>query len=514
MDGGRDAGEDAGPRGPWRSALFGEGWTPADTDAQGRFLHDFSYAGYHAGEGALGQDVSADRFDVAALGADPSGAADSTAAIQAAIDAASIGGGVVIVPAGLYRVEGRLAVTASRVVLRGAGSSESQLYFPNVAGMSYQSHVRIGGTVTSDLELGLTADARARDASVEVGDASDLAIGDDIEIGFVITPQFVEAHAMTGTWTVFNGTWQSFARRTVLAIDGGRITLDVPLRQDALVRDSASVRRVRGLLREVGVEGLGLADAVSPDVAWAEDQVHVLELSGVADAWIEDVASFPSPAAPAEGEGAGDHLASGGIVIRASRRVTIADTHLARAQHRGSGGNGYLFEIRTSNEILTRDSTGRAGRHNFIQNWGFGTSGCVWLRVRSSEGRMLSSRGGGSVRGSSEFHHSLATANLIDDSVLDDGWLAFNRMRESSGAGHSASENVLWRSTGAGVIRSFQWGWGYVIGTSPELTVYTDGIPWEQADTEPIDLVEGLGRAEQLEPRSLYEAQLLLRRAR
>src|SRR5690348_15837769 len=36
--------------GAWRSALSPEDWTPAFTDAEGRFLHDFSYAGYRAGD--------------------------------------------------------------------------------------------------------------------------------------------------------------------------------------------------------------------------------------------------------------------------------------------------------------------------------------------------------------------------------------------------------------------------------------------------------------------------------
>lgn len=33
----------------WRSALYPVDWTPDFRDAQGRFIHDFSYAGYHGG---------------------------------------------------------------------------------------------------------------------------------------------------------------------------------------------------------------------------------------------------------------------------------------------------------------------------------------------------------------------------------------------------------------------------------------------------------------------------------
>ena len=37
----------------WRSSLYPEDWVPGYKDTQGRFLHDFSYAGYHMGEDSL-----------------------------------------------------------------------------------------------------------------------------------------------------------------------------------------------------------------------------------------------------------------------------------------------------------------------------------------------------------------------------------------------------------------------------------------------------------------------------
>ncbi|MFY0537616.1 hypothetical protein [Nannocystis pusilla] len=57
--------------------------------------------------------------------------------------------------------------------------------------------------------------------------------------------------------------------------------------------------------------------------------------------------------------------------------MTVADSTLELAQHRGDGGNGYLFEVMQSGEVLVRDCVARAGRHNFVQNWGFGATGIV-----------------------------------------------------------------------------------------------------------------------------------------
>lgn len=503
----------------WRSELYPEDWTPEHTGPEGRFLHDFSYAGYHNGEAEPGQDLPATVIDVVAdHGADPSGAADSTAALQAALDAAAqAGGAIVSLPPGLYRVDGTLALAASRTVIRGAGADQSRLWFTRSSDMSYKAHLTVGAAPQLGAEVALVADAPARASAVEVADAGAFAVGDDVALGWQISPEFVTEHGMDGTWMVFNGEWQVFFWRTVRAVDvqTGRVELDVPLRYPALLRDKASLRPVTGMLREVGVEDLGVANAVGWDDAWLQSQVHAIELLGVKDAWVRGVRSFVSPGAPADGPGAMRHLQSGGVSVLRSKRVTIADVTLELAQHRGDGGNGYLFEVSQSSEVLLCDCVGRAGRHNFIQNWGFGATGIVWLRVHSSEGKAVFTKLGelGSV-GLSEFHHSLATANLLDQSVVDDGWGAVNRGSYSSGAGHSATQSVVWNVGGAGVVRSRQFGHGYVIGTGPEVQVETDLAGLDALGTEPEDWVEGPDEVGALQPASLYEDQLARRLGR
>ena len=500
----------------WHSALYPEDWTPAFTGPEGRFLHDFSYAGYHNGEAEPGQDLPAKVIDVVAdHGADPAGKLDATAAFQAAFDAAALAGGAIVqVPAGLYRIDGQLTIAASRVVLRGVGAEQSKLWFTRFMNMGFQSHLNVAGALKLGDATPLTADGVAREFTVTVADAAAYKPGDDIAVGWVITPEFIEEHGMTGTWKVFNDKWQVFFWRTVVAVDGDTLTLDVPLRYPAKLRDQASVQRVSGYLQEVGVEALGLANAVGWDDAWAQSQVHALSLRGVKDGWVRDVASFVSPGAPAQGLGAGRHLQSSGIEVLQSKRVTIADTTLGFAQHRGGGGNGYLFEISQSSEILTRDCVGQAGRHNFIQNWGFGASGLVWLRVRSLEGVAVAIKDlEFGLPGLSEFHHSLATANLIDASTFDDGWGAVNRGAESSGSGHSSTQSAVWSPGGTGVVRSRQFGHGYVIGPDPKLSLETSVDIPAGAGTEPVDFVEEPPPDANgpLIPTSLYEDQLARR---
>ncbi|MDY0003308.1 MAG: glycosyl hydrolase family 28-related protein [Polyangia bacterium] len=491
----------------WRSVLFPEGWTPDHQLPDGRFLHDFSYAGYRAGEEPLPEALPTPILSVLDQGADPSGALDSTGAIQATIDALS-GGGTALIPEGLYRVDGELLVQQGGVVISGEGPDKTFLHFTREPESNGLFGLGFRGRTGSVGEWPLAEDALSRSFAVKVQDASGLAPGDPVALGIVITDEFRSEHGMEDYWSFSAGQWRAFARRTVVAIQGDEVLLDVPVRYAAKVRDGASLRPDDGYLREVGLVDLSLSTAVAEEAAWAVSRHSAVLFDRVADAWITRVRSF----AP---EGFDAHLQSGGLRIERSRRVTIAFSEMGFAQNRGGGGNGYLFEIGQSNEILIQDSIGRSGRHNFIQNWDFGTSGCVFLRTLSVGGLMVAEM---NTTGSSEYHHALAHANLVDQSVTDDGWGAINRRSSSSGAGHTATESVFWNLRGAGTLRCMQYGWGYVIGTGPELTTYYEldeiSLLLNGSGTAPEDHAEGLGQAEWLLPQSLYEDQLERRLAR
>lgn len=493
----------------WRSALYPEDWTPGDPDGDGWFLHDFSYAGYHASEAPI-PEVAGPVVELEAYGGDPTGAADSADAFDAAL-AALPDGGVLHLGAGTWRFDRALEIRTPGVVVRGDGADRSFVYFTRVDGLDYGANLAFRGAPASGADRPLAVEADAPDTTLTLADASGLAVGDEVVVGWTITPEFVEEHGMTGTWTEFVGEWRPFFRRTLTAVDvaSGRVTLDVPVRYPMRLRDGASLRTLGGQLTEVGLEDLALSNAQDTEVAWASTQVHLVLFDGVKDGWVRRVVSWASPWSTSSD---GRHLVSGGIKIDQSRRVTVSEVTLEDPEHRGDGGNGYLFEISRSNEILTMDSVARQGRHNFIQNWDFGTSGCVWLRVRSEEGNCrLADWDPIGWTCYSEYHHSLAMANLVDDSELADGWQGVNRQTESSGAGHAATQDVFWNVRGPGYLRSLQYGAGYVVGTL-DLDLHTD--PEEPAwndpgeGTAPVDWVEGVDAAATLEPASLFEDQL------
>lgn len=501
--------------GSWRSALYPADWTPGfsldpgDGGPPAR-LPDFSHAGYRAGERPLPVVSAAGSVSVLDHGADPTGAADSTAAIQAALDAAgAAGGGVVWVPAGDYRVQGVLTVTAPGVVLAGEGADASRLSF-TATGLGDRAPLQFSGVLDPGPGHALAADASAGDLRVRLVDTAGLSPGDPVGLGMVITDAFIADHGMDGFWTFSQGQRRTIFQRTVVSVDADTVTLDVPLRYALRTRDAADLRVERGHLTECGVVDLGVSTAVGTDAAWSVDRNHALGFERVSDCFVRGVESWPGLVGDGE-----HHLQSGGLIVSASRRVTVADTTLERAQNRGPGGNGYLFELRQSDEVLVRDSVGRGGRHNFIQNWDFGTTGCVFLRTTSEGGQAWPSQSGGGVTtGLSEFHHALAMANLVDDSVAEDGWGAVNRLMWSSGAGHTATQGVFWNVRGGGQLASLQWGRGYVIGTEGLAVRTTVSGVYDSAGTAPEDWVEGLDAGADLEPRSLYEDQLLRRLAR
>ncbi|MBT3288012.1 MAG: hypothetical protein HN380_11755 [Victivallales bacterium] len=490
--------------GPWRSALYPTDWTPKHSLPDARFLHDFSYAGYRSG--AKLPKVAGPEFVV--QGVDATGATDVTAALQKAIDdAGAKGGGVVRLPAGLYRCDGTLTIRTSGVVLRGDGPDKTKLFFNSVPKRGWSNHLSIAARAQNGTEAKLARDAANRSFFVEVTKGEALKAGQEISIGWTITPEFVAEHGMTGTWKSFNGKWRPIFLRTITRIDREqtpvRVYLDVPLRYPAQIRDGASVRLLKGYVSECGIEDLGIANAVSWKAAWSRAGVHAIGLAGARDCWVRNVRSFPSPHPEAKSY----HLQNGGIIVAQSRFVTIAECDLRKAQNRGGGGAGYLFEITRSNEILTRDCVGIAGRHNFIQNWDFGASGLVWLRCRSANSRsyknILDPIGWPAY---CEFHHSLAMGCLIDSCQLDDGWFGGNRHNWSSGAGNTVTQTVYWNTTGKGKITSWQDGHGYIIGTRG-VKVETSLKSKYGRHTAPEDTREGIGAGATLRPVSLYEDQ-------
>ncbi len=260
----------------WRSALYPENWRPGYEAADGGYLHDFSYAGYHRGEKPIPTRTDA-LIDVtsAPYSADKTGQNDATAAIQAALDAASqAGGGVVFLPAGTYKVaptaEGKSALTISgdNVVLRGEGRDKTFIYNDSVQ-MRNKSVITIGSKTgvwwgsKSYPTVPITQDLLKPAIVIPVADLADMAVGDYVVIRTDMTQRMIDQLGMTGVWKPTDAYLPApcYARR-VTAVDPSAktITVDVPLRGFVYTADNARVAILKNArpVQESGVEHLSI----------------------------------------------------------------------------------------------------------------------------------------------------------------------------------------------------------------------------------------------------------------
>ncbi|OGV60516.1 MAG: hypothetical protein A2X45_03550 [Lentisphaerae bacterium GWF2_50_93] len=502
-----------------RSALYPVDWKPGFALPTGERLQDFSYAGYRGGGVPLPEGDFLPVIDVSQqpYGAVADGKTDAQPAIQAALDAAAKqGGAIVFLPAGLYRLDNDLRATASKIVLRGAGGDKTKLWF-SAAGDNNHSFLRFRSPdYKQAVRHYLTADANVSDRVLHVKDTDGITVGDDVVIGFSLTERYKAEHGMEKLWTIRKtGAWVERFWRSVTAVAADTIEVDVPLRYPVRLADKAAVSKVEGVLAECGVEYLGIGNVAPMDDAWTRVNSNVIQFWGARDSWVRDVRSFAPPGSERY------HLQSKGIQICESKRMTVADCVLENPQNRNGGGNGYLYEISRCDEVLVTDCVGRNGRHNFTVNGAMGATGCVFRRLVSEGGfgfmsydQFKEHEAGNAKAGFTAYpdvHMGLTIAILIDNCRLEDGWDARNRGEMSNKAGITTTDSVFWNNRGAGRITSFQYKFGYVIGSGPQLKVITDEkpLPAAFAGTAPADYCEHLG--EMVEPLSLYDDQLARR---
>lgn len=493
-------------QGPWRSSLYPENWTPGYEDSKGRFLHDFSYAGYRRGEAEIPANPPGAVVDVTKppYSADATGAADATAKIQSAIDAVgAAGGGVVYLPAGTYRVQPQgedkaaLWIHHSKVVLRGDGPAATKL-FNDSTQMRFKEVIRVSPVGDHDHHwvwqgepgIAVTHDVPKPTKTLTLETAEGLSVGDWVVVRSDATPEFISDHGMTGTWTESVGGITLYRR--IEAIDGATITIDIPTRYWMLKRDHVRVYTTIAHIEEVGVEELSIEmkkatgslkdnDYDKPGTAsYACHQAHAVKFNYVVNGWMRHVNAGP--------------VLSMGVQLVSTRSVTLDSCRFQDAQYKGAGGNGYLFAMQ-GGDNLVRNCEGIRGRHNFSFA-GMQTSGNVLLQCTAKDGRLPC-----------DFHMHLSAANLIDGMKMDgDYWSAIRRTHADHG--HATSQSVFWNLKGvkqAGwnhlyVLETGQFGWGYVFGTSGKVPRVNS-----KDDTE---LVEGKERGADLVPASLYLDQL------
>ena len=523
----------------WRSRLYPEDWTPpsASSDfARDAFLQDFSHAGYARGERAVPQS-SGPLFPVLLNEDECAGRVDCTAKIQAALDeACAKGGGVVVLPAGNLHVSAQpgashaLAIRGNGVILRGQGASLTRLTNTTTE-MKRRAVVHLGpehqGKPNERGAVSLAADVCGPLSSVRLASAGAFKAGDWVEVVADLTDAWIAEHAEPG-WLGAGKPKDQFCylRQVVSVADEGRLLqLDIPLRYTLKVRDGARVRPAQSFVTESGIESLSIASLPLLKAGWGEadwnkpgtaahdaDRSQLIRLSLARDCWVRDVESHQ----PME-SAAAVHQHSNGIVLEDCARVTLLRLRFSRAQYGGANGNGYMYRLHGSQDCLLQDCISDTCRHGFVFS-GFGASGNVLLRCRDLRSGLQLEDGVGKPRATagwgSDHHMWLSHSNLVDSCEVEES--AFVAMyRPHSNHFLTSAHSVFWNTAAHKPLRGFavisqQVHYGYVIGTRGEearvSTISASGKGLAQ--TQPLDIVEGELKGDELVPSSLYEDQL------
>jgi hypothetical protein len=288
------------------SALWGkdgERWSP-----QSR-LPDFSFAGYHCGEQPI-PDVPLG-ISVKACGARGDGVADDSQAFLDAIARAKAGTAIEV-PPGRYKITKILEVTRSGVVLRGAGPDKSILFCPTplqeirpnigatTSGKPTSNYSWSGGFVWFKGDArgrtltAITADARRGDQTLAVASASELHVGQRVQVYQSDRPDNSLADQLytgdAGDTKKLKGSTKTVLVCRVTRIDGSRIAIDRPLRCDLKSQWQPQVRSFEPTVSECGLENIGFEFPNTPYPGhFNELGYNAAALNGCADCWIRNV---------------------------------------------------------------------------------------------------------------------------------------------------------------------------------------------------------------------------------
>jgi len=522
----------------WESELYGPGWSPTPTanfDSD-KLIQDFSYAGYRRGEVPIPQVVGPIFDVVTGYGADPTGSADSTTAIQDAIDAAeAAGGGVVFLSAGTYLIEPptgeniALKISASDVVLRGAGKDQTFLLNTSYE-MRSKKVIEVSGPSPfwywgNGTFYSITEDLLSPTLTIPVADTSPFTVGDWVLIRMDVTEDWINEHNEP-LWLGYESSLGGIIySRQIVGIDAAnnRLEIDAPTRYALKMRDNARVTIRNHALAEVGLEDFSIGNVQHPGSNWGESDYtdseksaydthasYLINVKNVRDSWIRNVDTFQAAL-----NTTGAHQLSNGLLVSESRGVTVEDCHFQRPQYGGGGGNGYMFRLSNANECMVRNCTAEFSRHGLVFSHMSSSGNVLHNCLDKTTGKATGSTGSYNTSGRASDHHMrFSHSNLIDVCTADGSWFTAHYRPYGTDPKHNltSAHSVYWNTKGISsptgkVVHSQQSRYGYVIGTRGAVTAVETGGN-STAKTMPVDHVEGVAAGDSLDPFSLYLDQL------
>jgi hypothetical protein len=446
---------------------------------KGDRIADFSSAGYEGGGVALPQ-VPTKRTVT------PS-AADDTKAVQDAIDEVSalpvVGGfrGAVELAPGSFHCSGTISITASGVVLRGAGNGDKGTTIVmtgephlamRIAGQLQQKDAGVATTITD-------AYVPSGTSTIHVADAANLHSGDTLLILKPVTPAWVHFMGMDdmhrdGKAEHWVSAGNLEVRRRVAAVKGNTITLEVPLMDDYDSRffdgGHAEVRKiaVSGQISQVGVEDLRF---VAPQrvIALGDRAFSGASIRDVVDSWLRSVTL--------------EDTTNGISLNPGSERMTFLKCDIVQHVSVTSSAKPADFACNGS-QILFDRCTGSGDSTFYVVTQAGEQGPVVVLHCRFL--------GNGHIAP----HQRWSTGLLIDSTEVPGGGIdLMNRGEMGSGHGWPIGWSLAWNSS----AKSF------AMNSPPGTYMWSIGNIGEQTDPA-FPVFDGLGPRAPLEPATVESA--------
>ncbi|HEY3609903.1 MAG TPA: heparin lyase I family protein [Pseudonocardiaceae bacterium] len=400
-------------------------------DSLGNRIPDYSYAGY--GGGGVAIPTVPTRVTAPA----PSGG-DDTGALQAAInkaaalplDASGFRGAVQLAT-GTYHLAGTLSIKTSGVVLRGASGNASDTVIA-ATGATARTLLTIGGSSSYQV---IGSPAQVTDTYVPVGgttitlaSTNGFTVGDKVVVQRPTTQTWIDAIGMNGLWSP---NWSLYFERTITAINGNKITVDVPLTTalekqftQATVWHYAFPR-----INHVGVENLsadGLAMTADPNYASSFYNSSFSTIGAVEDSWVTNVFTH--------------HFGQNGVtgVGAQSRHISVIHTGALEmvTTSTSARSDGYTLQ---GQENLIQDCTLTASKvHAFVtearQAGPNVFSRCTATVIPASYSTDYDSGG----------HQRWGSGTLYDDLTIQGTQLMVNNGSRGTGHGWSDANSTSW----------------------------------------------------------------------
>ena len=471
----------------------------APLNGNGDRIMDFSSAGY------MGGGVALPAAPVKATVKPSGNAASDLANIQAAIAKVAalpavngVRGAVLLAP-GVFLLESPIQLASDGVVLRGSGSGAGGTVLK--AQGSGHAMLSLGGTSASLTPVGSAAAisdnyAPSGGSVIHVSNASGFKPGDAVMIRRRASAEWI--HFMNMDQLVRDGkpqTWINAGNnnetwlRTVAAVSGNQLTLDIPLSDSFdsgyLGGNGGSVQKyaASGIASQIGAEHLALEGL--PNGSGAD--YGVANLDNLTDGWLNDIQAH--------------NFTNGVVVGKQGRRLTLEKVALNHDHNNVdcTGAKAFEFSIAGSQVLVNRSAS-------------TGSKKSFYYATQAQAGGpnvLLNFTGRAEACGNIEPHQRWATGLLVDNADVSGAIALGNRGADGSGHGWSMGWGVAWNSKADQLaIAAPPGATNWAIGSSGALT---PNVPDAQGVPVPPKLGSVDSANVRVGPDSLYLMQLCQR---